>query len=98
VAVLSSVAIVASTCACNHEARVVLADVDGQVVYASDLEKSAAKALSEERERLYQLQKQKLEEYVNAVLLTREAKKNGVSVDTLFGSGSALQNHVHHGG
>ena len=83
-AVLSSVAIVASTSACNHEARVVLADVDGQIVYASDLEKSAAKALSEERERLYQLQKQKLEEYVNAVLLTREAKKNGVSVDTLL--------------
>jgi protein-disulfide isomerase len=83
-AVLSSVAVIASTSACNNEAQVILADVDGQVVYASDLERSAAKALSEQRERLYQLQKQKLEEYVNAVLLTREAKKNGVSVETLL--------------
>jgi protein-disulfide isomerase len=83
-AVLSSVAVIASTSACNNEARVILADVDGQVVYASDLERSAAKALSEQRERLYQLQKQKLEEYINAVLLTREAKKNGVSVETLL--------------
>jgi protein-disulfide isomerase len=82
-AVLSSVAVIASTGGCNKEARVILADVDGQIVYASDLEKSAAKALSEQRERLYHLQKQKLEEYVDAVLLTREAKKSGVSVETL---------------
>lgn len=83
-AVLSSVAVIVSTSACNKEARVIVADVDGQIVYASDLEKSAGKALSEQRERLYQLQKQKLEEYVNAVLLTREAKKSGVSVETLL--------------
>jgi hypothetical protein len=64
-AVLSSVAVIVSTTsACNKEARVIVADVDGQIVYASDLEKSAGKALSAERERLYQLQKQKLEEYV----------------------------------
>ena len=80
-AVLSSVAVIG---ACNKEARVIVADVDGQIVYASDLEKSAGKALSAERERLYQLQKQKLEEYVNAVLLTREAKKSGVPVETLL--------------
>jgi hypothetical protein len=48
------------------------------------LEKSAGKALSEQRERLYQLQKQKLEEYANAVLLTREAKKSGVPVEALL--------------
>jgi len=83
-AVLSSAAIVTSTGGCNNEGRVMLADVDGQIVYASDLEKSAAKALSEERERFYHLQKQKLEEYVDAVLLTREAKKSGVSVETLL--------------
>ena len=77
-------AVIVSTSACNKEARVIVADVDGQIVYASDLEKSAGKALSEQRERLYQLQKQKLEEYVNAVLLTREAKKSGVSVETLL--------------
>jgi hypothetical protein len=83
-AVLSSVAVIVSTSACNKEARVIVADVDGQSVYTSDLEKSAGKALSEQRERLYQLQKQKLEEYVNAVLLTREAKKSGVPVEALL--------------
>jgi predicted DsbA family dithiol-disulfide isomerase len=83
-AVLSSVTVIASTSACNKDGRVILANVDGQLVYASDLEKSAAKALSEQRERLYHLQKQKLEEYVDAVLLTREAKKSGVSVGTLL--------------
>ena len=73
-----------STGAFNKRGRVILADVDGQIVYASDLEKSAGKALSEQRERLYELQKQKLEEYVNAVLLTREAQKSGVPVETLL--------------
>jgi protein-disulfide isomerase len=83
------VAVIASTGGCDKEARVVLANVDGQVVYASDLEKSAGRELSEQRKRLYQLQKQKLEEYVNAVILTRAAKKSGVSVETL------LQREVH---
>jgi protein-disulfide isomerase len=83
-AVLSSVAVIVLTGGCDQEARIILADVDGQIVYASDLEKSAGKALSEQRERLYHLQKQKLEEYVDAVILTREAKKSGVSVETLW--------------
>jgi protein-disulfide isomerase len=82
--VLSGVAVIAATGVFNKEGRVIVADVDGQVVYASDLEKSAAKALSEQRQRLYQLEKQKLEEYIDAVLLTREAKKSGVSVGTLL--------------
>src|SRR5262245_30914546 len=82
--ILVVVAVIAATRAFNKEGRVIVADVDGQVVYASDLEKSAAKALSEQRERFYHLQKQKLEEYIDAVLLTREAKKSGVSVETLW--------------
>jgi predicted DsbA family dithiol-disulfide isomerase len=83
-AVLSSAAVIVSTGGCNKQERVILANVDGQIVYASDFEKSAAKALSEQRERLYHLQKQKLEEYVNAVILTREAKKSSISVETLL--------------
>src|SRR5215471_169016 len=82
--ILVVVGVIAATRAFNKEGRVIVADVDGQVVYASDLEKSAAKALSEQRERFYHLQKQKLEEYIDAVLLTREAKKSGVSVETLW--------------
>src|SRR5262245_2127509 len=82
--ILVVVAVIAAAGAFKKEGREIVADVDGQVVYASDLEKSAAKALSEQRERFYHLQKQKLEEYIDAVLLTREAKKSGVSVETLW--------------
>src|SRR5215475_9373866 len=82
--VVSCMAVIGAVGAFNKEGRVIVADVDGQVVYASDLEKSAAKTLSEQRERFYHLQKQKLEEYIDAVLLTREAKKSGVSVETLW--------------
>src|SRR5262245_22014412 len=81
---VAGVAVIAGTGAFNKERRVIVADIDGQVVYASDLEKSAAKALLEQRQRLYQLEKQKLEEYIDAALLTREAKKSGVSVGTLL--------------
>jgi len=82
--ILIVVAVIAATGAFKREGREIVADIDGKVVYASDLEKSAAKALSEQRERFYHLQKQKLEEYIDAVLLTREAKKSGVSVETLL--------------
>ena len=82
--VVSALAVIAATGAFNKKRHVIVADVDGQVVYASDLEKSAAKALSEQRERLYHLEKQKLEEYIDAVLLTREAKKSGISVEALL--------------
>lgn len=78
------VAVIALTAACKKDERVKLADVDGQIVYASDLEKSAGKALFEQRERLYKLEKQKLDEHISAVLLTREAKKRGISVATLL--------------
>jgi protein-disulfide isomerase len=54
------------------------------LVYVSDLEKSAAKALSEERERFYHYRSKSLRNIVDAVLLTREAKKSGVSVGTLL--------------
>jgi protein-disulfide isomerase len=83
-ALVCSLALMASTKACNNAGHVTLAKVDGQIVYDSDLEKSAGKALSEQRERLYRLQKQKLEEYINAVLLTQEAKRNGVTVASLL--------------
>ena len=58
-----------------------LADVDGQSVLVADLEKYAGKEISAQRENLYKLEKKKLEEYINAFLLTQEAKKRGVSVE-----------------
>ena len=61
-----------------------IAKVDGQSILASDLQKYAGRELSLQRENLYKLEKQKLEEYISAFLLTREAKKRGVSVETVL--------------
>ncbi len=69
---------------CSKTDEPKLADVDGQVINASDLEKTAGKELSALRERLYQLEKQKLDEYIGATLLTREAKARNISVSTLL--------------
>ena len=69
---------------CQRTEPTKLADIDGQAVNASDLEKTAGKELSAQRERLYQLEKQKLEEYIGAMLLTREAKNRNVSVSSLL--------------
>jgi protein-disulfide isomerase len=69
---------------CKNTDQAKLADVDGQPVTASDLDKAAGKELSAQRERLYQLEKQKLDEYIGAMLLTREAKTRKVSVQALL--------------
>lgn len=61
--------------ACNRVEQNKLAEIDGQAVYASDLEKKAGKELSVQRKILYRLEKKKLEEFIGAMLLTREAKK-----------------------
>lgn len=61
-----------------------IAEVDDQAILASDLQKYAGRELSLQRENLYKLEKQKLEEYISAFLLTREAKKRGVSVEGLL--------------
>ena len=61
-----------------------IAEVDDRAILASDLEKYAGRELSVQRENLYKLEKQKLDEYVSAFLLTQEAKKRGVSVETVL--------------
>jgi protein-disulfide isomerase len=61
-----------------------MAEVDDQAIWASDLQKYAGRELSVERENLYKLEKQKLEEYISAFLLTQEAKKRGVSVESVL--------------
>lgn len=83
-AIVAALVLIASTIVWKKDERVKLAVVDGEVVYASDLDKSGGKVLSEQRQRLYNLEKLKLDEYINAVLLTREAKKIGISVATLL--------------
>lgn len=61
-----------------------IAEVDGTVVTRMDLDRSAAKALHNARQQLYKLERQKLEEYIGATLLTREAKNRGISASTLL--------------
>src|SRR5439155_11257870 len=61
-----------------------IAEVDNRAILASDLEKYAGRELSVQRENLHKLEKQKLEEYISAFLLTQEAKKRGVSVEAVL--------------
>jgi protein-disulfide isomerase len=60
-----------------------IAEVNGQAILAADLQKYGGRELSQQRENLYKLEKQKLENYISAFLLTEEAKKRGVSVEAL---------------
>ncbi len=61
-----------------------LAEVDGTAITRADLDRSGGKALSKAREQLYKLERQKLDEYIGATLLTKEAKNRNVSVSTLL--------------
>jgi protein-disulfide isomerase len=61
-----------------------LADVDGTAVTRADLDRSAGKTLRNAREQLYKLERQKLDEYIGATLLTKEATTRNVSVSTLL--------------
>jgi protein-disulfide isomerase len=70
--------------ACNKNAGSKLAEVDGQIVSAADLEKVGDKELFQQREALFRLEQKKLDEYIGAILLTKEAKSRGVSVATLL--------------
>jgi protein-disulfide isomerase len=69
---------------CQKRGGAKIAEVDGQSILASDLQKYAGREISAQRENLYKLEKQKLNEYIAAFMLTQEAKKRGVSVETLL--------------
>ena len=73
-----------SVSACQKVDNRKIAEVDGQTIFISDVEKTSGRDLFKERERLYLLEKQKLDEYIGALLLTREAQKHKVSVATLL--------------
>jgi len=61
-----------------------LAEVDGVVITRAELERNGGKPLSNLRQQLYNMERQKLEEFIGATLLTQEAKAKGVSVTTLL--------------
>ena len=61
-----------------------VAEVDGIVITRAELDKNGGKPLYSLREQLYKLERQKLDEYIGASLLTREAHRKGISVSTLL--------------
>jgi len=61
-----------------------IAEVDGTAITRAEVDRTAGKALYGLREQLHRLERQKLDEYIGAMLLTREAKNRGVSASTLL--------------
>jgi protein-disulfide isomerase len=61
-----------------------LAEIDGIVITRAEVDRSGGKALSNMRRQLYELERQKLDEYIGALLLSREAKARNTSVSTLL--------------
>ena len=61
-----------------------IAVVNGRAISASDLQKYGGRELSLQRQNLHKLEKQKMEEYITALLLTAEAKRRGVSVEAVL--------------
>ncbi|HVO94221.1 MAG TPA: thioredoxin domain-containing protein, partial [Terriglobales bacterium] len=70
--------------ACDKGSESKLAEVDGHVISAIDLEKVGSRELFQQRETLFRLEQKKLDEYIGALLLTKEAKARGISVTTLL--------------
>jgi protein-disulfide isomerase len=69
---------------CKKEETPRIAEIDGQPILVAEFEKTAGKEFFRQREALYRLQQQKLDEYIAALLLTNEAKQRKVSVATLL--------------
>jgi protein-disulfide isomerase len=61
-----------------------LAEVDGTVITQAEIDSSGGKQLQNLRQQLYHLERQKLDEYIGATLLTKVAKERGVSVSTVL--------------
>ena len=61
--------------ACTNSEKKKLADVDGTVITAPDLDTASGRQLSQLRRQIYDLQRQKLYELIEERLLSEEAKK-----------------------
>jgi len=61
-----------------------LADVDGVIIRSDDLNQHFGKELFEQRERLYRLEKQKLDDFIGAQLLAAEARRRGLSTESFI--------------
>lgn len=61
-----------------------LAEVNGQVITAEEIEKAIGAPFAKLQEQMYKLKREKLEELINAHLLMDEAAKRGISVPALL--------------
>ena len=61
-----------------------LAKVDGQSITSEEIDKALGAQLNNLEEQIYKLKRQKLEELINATLLTKEARKRGIPVPALL--------------
>jgi protein-disulfide isomerase len=61
-----------------------IAELNGTAITRAELDKSAGKALAKARQELYELEKQALNDYIGATLLSKEAQAQNISVATLL--------------
>jgi protein-disulfide isomerase len=73
-----------SISACTDSDKKKLADVDGTVITAPDLDAASGRQLSQLRQQIYDLQRQKLYELIDERVVSEEAKRRGVSVTKLL--------------
>jgi protein-disulfide isomerase len=71
-----------SSCARRSDSE--LGEIDGVAIIAADFEKAAGKELFRQREILYRLEQRKLDEFISATLLSKEARSRGISTATLL--------------
>ena len=70
-----------------------LADIDGAVISERQLDASLRRPLSQLNQQIYNLKRQKLDELIDAQLVTEEAKRRGLSVAALLEQELAGKTH-----
>ena len=83
ISVILPVCLVFSVIACRDADKKTLAVVGGSVITGREVETALGRPLSQLHHQIYTLQRKKLEELIDERLLSEEAKKRGVSVETL---------------
>ena len=77
------VCLVFSVIACRDPDKKTLAIVGGSVITGREVETALGRPLSQLHQQIYTLQRQKLDELIDERLLSEEAKRRGVSVESL---------------
>src|SRR5919106_350304 len=81
---LLAVCLILSALAWRRSDENKLADVDGAVITAREVETALGRPLSQLHQQIYTLQRKKLDELIDERLLSEEAKRRGLSVATLI--------------